>query len=339
MPIIGSKANSPAFGLGWASRYSDTGLYLFDSHTFTNAGVSGYFGPNESQVRFAYLMKSWAQDPEFLSVGGGIQAWTVPQTSNYEFVVAGASGGAHIYARDVLGTPYATTKGALVTAQASLEEGTVVYILVGQMGGSTTYSDSTEGDNAAPGGGGASWVWTNISDSLPLIVAGGGGGGNRESYNGDANFDNTAGKPANGLTNGGSAGNGGLRNDGGSSYWAGGGGGWITDGTGGNQTTNYNRTPGTNGAQGGQSPKNGGNGGIRWNDGTDSGGDGGFGGGGGGGSDNMGTGGGGGFSGGGGGRSGNAGGGGGGSFVRDSLVDVSRSLASIGHGYVTVTKL
>ena len=339
MPLIASKVNSSAHGLGWSS--TPKGLYPFSTHTFTAAGATGVSGPTYSQALAAYSSKPWASNTNFFQVSGGIQQWVAPANGVYELEVGGASGGTHLYAASIP-LQYNKTFGALLIARITFTEGQVVKLLVGQEGRPSTYSDPTEGDNAAPGGGGASWVYYDATDTFPLIVAGGGGGGNRQSYNGNGVFDSTSGATAQSLSNGGTGGNGGQPNNGGSSYWAGGGAGWLTDGTGGNQSAANNRTPGSQGAQGGQSPRNGGLGGTRWNDGTDSGGDGGFGGGGGGGSDNMGTGGGGGYSGGGGGRYqiGNDGGGGGGSYIGAALTEQSRAVRTThGDGYIKITKI
>lgn len=231
--------------------------------------------------------------------------------------------------------------GASIQGEFALTAGETIYFLVGQMGGDTQVSL----DNAAPGGGGGTFVYRSPGDSAPLIAAGGGGSGSScdiadpPSQHGSASTDGNA---SGSLANGGTGGNGGTSNAGGSSYWAGGGAGWLTDGTGGNNSTDYDYTPGASGAEGGRTPANGGAGGLMWNDGNpNEGGDGGFGGGGGGGSDNMGGGGGGGYSGGGGARwdpCGNEHGGGGGSY-NDGANPVNTAAANSGHGQVSITQL
>jgi hypothetical protein len=320
----------------------ETPLYAFTSHTFTNAGATGRIGPTLTQCRNAYNV-TWDGDTSLFNVvTQGIQELTVPETGTYEFEVVGAGGGYHSH------LPSSTSSkplGAKITARLDLNMGNKINILVGQRGEDIgTYVSSmtsTESDNAGAGGGGGSYVFVNASDTEPLLVAGGGGGGTRTSY-GYSNgvYNSTTASNSASLSNGGSSGNGGTTNTGGSSYWAGAGAGWKTNGTGGNNATNYNYSGGSRGGEGGRRPYEGGFGGIRWNDGTDSGGNGGFGGGGAGGSDNMGAGGGGGYSGGGGGRSADAyhGSGGGSSYVTSSAYSVTRSLASTwNHGYVKIT--
>ncbi|MFP4459289.1 MAG: hypothetical protein ACLFSQ_06860 [Candidatus Zixiibacteriota bacterium] len=312
-----------------------TSLYAFESHTFTNAGKTGRTGPSLTQCRSAYST-SWDEDDAYFNMSTtGIQEWTVPEDATYRITCAGGAGGTQRYSGD-----YPGGDGAIIRGDFDLTRGEVIYILVGQKGEDTR---STSEDNAAPGGGGGSFVYSDATDTYPMIAAGGGGGGGRCS---SAGFDNhnaeysTSGNRAGNVSNGGSSGNGGRSNDGSSSYWAGGGSGWLTDGTGGDEATNYDYTPGSSGAYGGRAPRNGAIGGTRYNDGNDEGGDGGFGGGGGGGSDNMGTGGGGGYSGGGGARGGDCGnerGGGAGSYNGgDNQADIGMNS---GHGYVTIEKL
>lgn len=308
-------------------------LYDFTTQTFTNAGATGRTGPTYEQITETYT-SDWTTNTDFLNMDTqGIQVWTVPMTSTYRVITAGAAGGTHGYSGNVGGT------GAVIIGEFEFTQGDKIRIVVGQMGGDSLGGSSAY-DNAAPGGGGASYVYYYATDSLPLMAAGGGAGGSKNTYSlKNANDSSTSGNDAQDKDNNGSDGNGGRSNTGGSSYWAGAGAGWITDGTGGNNSTNYNYNPGSQGAYGGRAPRNGGEGGIRWNDGNDEGGDGGFGGGGGGGSDNMGTGGGAGYSGGGGANSSpsNGNGGGGGSY--NSGDNSSTGTANTSHGYVTITRL
>lgn len=327
-------------------------LYDFTTHTFTTGGATGKNGPTHSALVSAYS-PSWASNSNFFTQGDsqGYQKWKVPATAVYEFEVQGAGGGKHLYGEASVSGSTFVPRGALVTARLELTAGDWIQLVVGQKGGDSQASDATEGDNAAPGGGGASWVFVNATDSLPLFVGGAGAGGTRNTYT-DANastsnngrnsqMNGETGLSAKGL--GGTGGNGGRRNDGGDSYWSGAGAGWLTNGTAGNQTTDYNyQALSSQSGEGGRNPDNGLIGGTRHNDGTDSGGDGGFGGGGGGSSDNAGTGGGAGYSGGAGGCSSpqNGGGGGGGSFATSSATNVSITQAlSWTHGYIKITKI
>ncbi len=316
-------------------------LYPFDMHTFTNGGAEGANGPMLPAVVAEYTGggAAWAADPMYLTMTTqGIQEWTVPSNGDYTIAIGGAQGGDHEYDVD----PEDGGLGALMEGTFALVEGQVLHILVGQQGVRSRADGGFSVDNAAPGGGGGTFVWDPTDTSNPLIAAGGGGGGT--SPGGFAGRDaNTTidGNEGELRGNGGTAGNGGMLNTGGASYWAGGGCGWITNGTAGNATTLYDPTPsGASSAGGGVRPLEGGIGGEKWVDGGDTGeegGDGGFGGGGGGGSDNMGSGGGGGYSGGGGNNGTSRSGGGGGSF--NSGIDQVNSVGNTGHGFVTITLL
>lgn len=318
-------------------------LYPFSEHTFTNAGATGKDGPTLAACVAEYTGagEAWAADPTFLNMTtNGIQQWTVPATGDYEIQVCGAQGGNHLYTVDSEDGGL----GAVITGTFALVEGQVLHILVGQQGVESAEGSSFSYDNAAPGGGGGSFVWDPADDALPMIVAGGGAGGTSPGdYAGMHANATEDGNSADTHSNNGTGGNGGRSNAGGSSYWAGAGAGWLTNGTGGNNGTNYVYTPGGSGAQGGRTPLNGGIGGVRWIDGGDveggnEGGDGGFGGGGGGGSDNMGSGGGGGYSGGGGNNGTSRSGGGGGSY--NSGIDQTNIAGdNEGMGHVKITML
>tara|TARA_Y100001970_G_scaffold240763_1_gene303763 strand:+ start:336 stop:1349 length:1014 start_codon:yes stop_codon:yes gene_type:complete len=296
---------------------------------FTNCGATGKSGPTQSDCNTEY--SSTSLDGAVTISTQGIQEWTATATATHTIEVWGAAGGTQLYSSD-----YAGGKGAKMVGSFSLSAGEVIKIIVGQMGEDTR---ATNKDNAAPGGGGGTYVWKS-SDNTLLIAAGGGGGGGRSSHAGIHANSTIDGNDAYEVSNGGTGGNGGTTNSGGSSYWAGGGAGWLSDGTGGNQTTNYDYNGGSRGAEGGRKPLNGGVGGTRYNDGYDEGGDGGFGGGGGGGSDNMGTGGGGGYSGGGAnwGWQNKSGGGGGSYNGGSSQINIAGSGdGNTGHGKVVIT--
>ncbi len=302
---------------------------------FTTAGALGRTGPTQAQIDAAYAGSEL--DGNVIITTQGIQEWVVPATGLYRIEARGAQGGNDLY----IPGPSSGGLGASLSGEFNLTAGQVLNVLVGQRGEDTR---SVSEDNAAAGGGGGTFVWDVASTANPLIAAGGGGGaGNPDVYAGiDASL-TTNGNDAQGLTNGGMAGNGGRNNLGGMnfSYWAGGGSGWLTDGTGGQNATDYSFTGAAfGGANGGRTPLNGGVGGLRYNDGIDEGGDGGFGGGGGGGSDNMGSGGGGGYSGGGGANgdgSPDFDGGGGGSF--NAGTNPTGTVDNMGDGLVIITPL
>ncbi len=142
-----------------------TDLYPFTSHTFTNAGVTGRFGPTLSQCRSSYST-SWDENPAYFNMSSqGIQEWTVPADGNYRIEVWGAGGGSNTCTGDTT-----TGKGARMRGDFTFTRGDVIHILVGQRGSN---------NDGSPSGGGGSFVVT--SGGSPLIVAGG-GGGRGESY-------------------------------------------------------------------------------------------------------------------------------------------------------------
>ncbi len=126
---------------------------------FTNCGHTGRTGPTQSQCDSEY-----AGTPldTLVSVSAGYQTWVVEDTAVYSIEVAGAQGGG---SNNIMGG-----QGATLYGEFSLTAGTVVEILVGQLGGASP-SPSSSGYSA--GGGGGSFVTINGS---PIVVAGGGGG-------------------------------------------------------------------------------------------------------------------------------------------------------------------
>jgi hypothetical protein len=288
-------------------------LYSFSSHTFTNCGATGRYGPTLANCKSSYNT-SWENDTDLFNVQTqGIQEWTVPQTGSYTIEVWGAEGGSS--------TGYSKTagKGARMKGTFSLVTGSVLKILVGQQGPDV---------NCTPGGGGGTFVTTE--NNTALIVAGGGGGASTD-YNGIDAVTSTSGaantaNSASGGTNG---------NGGGScttgSHSGGGGGGLLGDGS--DATTNQGRGYSfLNGGTGGNAVRSGGQ-------------YGGFGGGGGASNCTVGGGGGGGYSGGAGGEHYNecgptdnerSAGGGGGSYNNGSSQSNSAGIRE-NHGQVIIT--
>jgi hypothetical protein len=191
-------------------------LYLFTTHTFTNAGATGRTGPTLSAIRSAYSGVSWAQNNSYLSMTGdnGIQLWTVPVTGIYTIRAKGAAG--------FIGPGLSNARGIDIQTTTTLIKGEVIKILVGQRGswhGGWTYLG---------GGGGGSFVVRE--NSTPIIIAGGGGGtgGRTHLIIGYINSDATretygmdgAENPSSGGTNGG----------GGKGGQGSGGGGFLQDG-------------------------------------------------------------------------------------------------------------
>ena len=289
-------------------------LYVFTTHTFTNAGVTGRLGPTLDNVRTAYSGVSWAQNNSYLSMtnDNGIQLWTVPLSGNYTIRAKGAAG------LDTRGG-----KGRDIQLTTTLIKGEVIRILVGQQG---------TGDGNFSSGGGGTFVVRGTD--TPIIVAGGGGGmSNLMTYPNQEPFSDasitTSGKTTPYGYAGGSNGGGGFSGAEGGNSGQPAGGGFYGNGAG----------SGGGGSGGGFSFTAGGFGGQGYNNG-------GFGGGGGWFNYPSGAGGGG-YSGGGAGgkisgipngvyfTSDNLGGGGGGSFGITTLTDFGAT--NTGHGSVIIT--
>jgi hypothetical protein len=310
--------------------------YSFTSHTFSNAGKTGPYGPTLQECRNAYSV-TWDNDTTLFNMTTqGIQEWTVPDTSLYRIVCAGARGG---------GTPstYSPGEGISIQGEVFLRFNDILRIVVGQTG---TYN------NYGGGGGGASFVYNNTDSNL-LLVAGAGGGiaPNNNSYG--SGFQNgtdaqstesgTGGGGVNGSPNGNPGIEGTNGYGGGNGYSGGGGGaGWYGDGA----STNASGG-GRMGVPYGQEFYPGGTalsgtaiGGVSSNTRGYADTHGGFGGGGAGSTIGYG-GGGGGYSGGGGGSAFYNGGGGGGSYYNSSYVTsyVNNGTHTSTHGYVTITKI
>ena len=285
-------------------------LYAFAATTFTSASVTGQSGPTLAQCRSAYATAGYTWAATYVDMTTqGYQLWTVPQTGNYKVTCAGAS----IYS---LGDGYG--QGRIIETTISLVKGTVIQLLVGQMGSATT---------KACGGGGGSFVASGVTPATgTCLVAASGGGANVGGpspvksviQNGSLNTSGNTG-------GGGSPGTGGSNGSGGDRVgnFGGGGGGFSGNGI-------NNGAADTNGTQG-IAFKNGGLGGNYYPGAGATDGTGGFGGGGGAGVNGGQGGGGGGYSGGGvGGPSG-----GGGSFPAGAT-DMG---INTGNGYITITPL
>ena len=294
-------------------------LFAYTSHTFTNAGVTGRDGPSLAQCRAAYTT-TW--DETYLTmVTNGIQRFEVPATGTYRITAKGAAGGNSPSNGTFLGG-----NGAIVQSNHILTIGTILQILVGQMG----QNDPSPSTGYGAGSGGGSFVVRGTSPSTTtltdLLIAAGGGSGAMKYGN------NNNGRPGvftlngeNAVTAGGAGGTNG--NGGAGANYSGGGGGFLTRG--GNLTATVIPTD-----CGGLAFVNGGRGGDRSTaGGGDSGSVGGFGGGAG---QNLSAGGGGGASGGGGGSWSNGLGGGGGSYSATTRTNVGTGA---GHGYVTIELL
>ena len=197
----------------------------FSSHTFTNCGATGRYGPTLSECRSAYS-PSWVDNTSYFNVvTQGKQIWTVPITGTYEIEVWGASGGEPTDSGDYTDPG----RGQKIKHQFSLTKDEKLYIMVGQEGGNT----HDWWVSAGGGGGGGSFV---VGDSLgygyssdPLIIAGGGNGANSWGW-----YVVSHGPDAVLYKQGRTGGDGGEGYDGGGSTnvygRGGGGGGWNVDG-------------------------------------------------------------------------------------------------------------
>ncbi len=293
-------------GLGLPLLLSNTAIAQ-QSYTFTNAGATGSLGPLAANIATAYAASNLTGSVA-ISPTPGVQTFTIPTTMGYRIQAFGAQGYGPFGGR-----------GASMAGDFTLTAGTVLKILVGQMGVLSANASA----NFQYGGGGGSYV-TNLAN-VPYVVAGGGGGSWAGSFGGLS--DGTVTANGNPGTNGNTMGIGGINGNGGSPGNSGdGGAGIIGDGI----SSNVNAVPA-------KSFINGGTGGTYLTYGV-----GGFGGGGGTSSfNNTRGGGGGGYSGGGGTDGGGAGtplGGGGGSW-NAGINQTNTSGANIGQGRVVITEL
>ena len=265
-----------------------------------------------------------AQAPQpcvLFSASGVLRTYTVPADAAAVSIVAnGASGGNVVHPQN----PFSAGRGARVAARVPVVGGTTLNVVVGRVGGTSTYDGN---DTDGGGGGGGSFVYTTGG---AILVAAGGGGGAGISDAGHNALIATDGHG--GDADGSYGGAGGTGGSGGAAATSsgengGGGGGFLGDGGDGAGT---NSGYGGNGIYGGIGDAAGGAGGGGLA------GSGGFGGGGGG--SEVGGGGGGGYSGGGGGYGeGQDGGGGGGSFVVSGATDIERTvLGETGDGSVSI---
>ena len=119
-------------------------------YAFTNCGQTGRTGPTQTQCNTSY---SGTTLDGAVTITSGIQEWTVPSTALYKIEAYGAQGGSDAGATGGL--------GAKISGELTLTAGTVIKIIVGQLGD-------------ASGGGGGSFV--ALSDDTALVVAGGGAG-------------------------------------------------------------------------------------------------------------------------------------------------------------------
>jgi hypothetical protein len=292
--------------------------------TFTNMNETGATGP--TSITYGTSTPGYGTS-YVMSLAGGIQYWTVPQTKTYTFTLAGASS-FHTTSLNPIKIGY----GMVMNASLRLVAGQIIAILVGQQAR----------DNACGAGGTFIALVSGVGQlavAVPLFVAGGAGGPGGELEPGfpisndniNATLATTGrdgkGRPAPPSTDGWGAG--GVGPDGGkvppvfAFSFADGGAGFTGNGEWNKRIGNVNNVPKSfiNGGKGGVNLGQGGFGGGagfgNYRD-REGGGGGGYGGGGSGGSDGAG-----------------AGGGGGGSY--DITGAYSGSATNVGAGYVTIS--
>ena len=139
-------------------------IIAWEERVFDSCGDTGRRGPSQGDCDGSYS-SDFASE---VTVNNGIQSWTVPVDGTYEITAAGAQG-----ASAEVG--YSGGLGAEIYGEFSLNQGDVLYILVGQQG------DGQDSNNNG-GGGGGSFVYNS---SGTLLIAAGGGGGTRKDPNED----------------------------------------------------------------------------------------------------------------------------------------------------------
>ena len=146
--------------------------------TLTSCGASGSYGPTLAACQSAYSGQSWYSSSAFTfgaPSGGTVNNWqaiTVPYTGAYQITASGASGNGNYYT-DIC-------RGASVTTTVQLAAGTVVYALVGQMGGIACDQPNVYQAHCYGGAGGGTFVL--LADGTPVVVGGGGGGSGQEGW-------------------------------------------------------------------------------------------------------------------------------------------------------------
>lgn len=165
--LAGLAASSLASASTYTFRVSSTGVRTAAvvapaapsvPYNFSACGATGPYGPTLAQCAAAYSATSLAGAVTIAPIQG-VQSWTVPATGSYTVVLAGAAGGLVTNRPELV-----KGRGAVLSTRLMLTQGTVLKILVGQVG--------TTGSTDA-GGGGGTFIATGTT---PLAVAGGGGG-------------------------------------------------------------------------------------------------------------------------------------------------------------------
>jgi len=246
MPMLSSFGGGSARGFNPGG---GGGGVNFSSFTFTNARTYGNYGPTLSQAQSVYdtVTYPFINDSSIYDVTStGVQKFVVPKSGTYRFTARSA---VNTMKWDNIERRENTV--FVIQGDASLSEGDILWIAVGQIGandtGRFTYGSgpndwanafsSMDRDHITATGPGGTFVGkgSTLANASPVIVSGApaGIGGSAASNLTQNNMDANQGQSAyNGnLGEGGSGGNGGSTNDWGArQYGGGGGGGFYTGG-------------------------------------------------------------------------------------------------------------
>lgn len=97
-----------------------------NNYIFTTCGAYGRNGPTQSQINEAYPVGHPLHG--YVVSNNGIQSWVVPTDGTYTIIAKGAQGGTGV------SYPYRGGYGAIMSGTFKLDGGTILKILVGQMG-------------------------------------------------------------------------------------------------------------------------------------------------------------------------------------------------------------
>lgn len=135
-------------------------LFPFYWHTFTHTGLSGPVGPTLSSCLANYLSAgAWKNNVEFFNVVHGVQQFRIPESGIYELMCRSASSNSY---------------SGRIDGRVQLEQGDVLFIVVGQQGLGVDISLSSSQIMSLRGGNGATMVYSAMKG--PLIIVGGQGG-------------------------------------------------------------------------------------------------------------------------------------------------------------------
>ncbi len=154
--------------LALAGTGSNINLYDFTSHTFSNCGQTGRYGPALATCRSSYNTDWDGNNDYYTMPTQGYQVWTVPRTGTYRITAAGARGG-----NGYNGSSY-RGNGRIIRADVQLTEGEKLTFVVGQAG-----QDRNGSIYHGGGGGGGTFIGKGSGNGASVfMVAGGGGGAN-----------------------------------------------------------------------------------------------------------------------------------------------------------------